>query len=44
MTSKKFTKLEKKVEKEYKRKGYGAKKAAYIGRATAGEVARKKKK
>ena len=41
---KKFDKLEKKIEKEYKKKGYPAKKAKSIGYATAGKIAGKKKK
>lgn len=41
---KKFDKLEKKIEREYKKKGYPAKKAKAIGYATAGKITRKKKK
>ena len=41
---KKFNKLEKKIEKEYKKKGYSKKRAKKIGYATAGKIARKKKK
>ena len=43
MTSKKFVKLEKHVEREYEERGYGRKKAEYIGKAVAGKVARKKR-
>ena len=41
---KKFDKLEKKIEKEYKKKGFSSKKAKSIGFATAGKIARKKGK
>ena len=41
---KKFDKLEKKIEKEYKKKGFSAKKAKSIGFATAGKIAKKKGK
>ena len=41
--SKKFDKLEKEIEREYKKKGYSVKKARYIARATAGRIARRKK-
>ena len=41
---KKFHRLEKKIEKEYIKKGYGKKKAKKIGFATAGKIARKRKK
>ena len=41
---KKFDKLEKKIENEYKKKGFSAKKAKSIGFATAGKIARKKGK
>ena len=44
MTSKKFVKLEKHVEREYEKKGYSRKKAEYIGKAVAGKVAREKRK
>ena len=44
MTSKKFVKLEKHVEHEYEKKGYGRKKAEYIGKAVAGKIAREKRK
>ena len=40
---KKFNKLEKKIEKEYKKKGYSKKRAKSIGYATAGKIARKKR-
>ena len=35
-----FKNLAKRIEEEYVRKGYSRKRAAYIGRATAGEVNR----
>ena len=41
---KKFNKLERKIEKEYIKKGYGKKRAKKIGVATAGKIARKKGK
>jgi hypothetical protein len=44
MTSKKFVKLERHVEHEYEEKGYGRKRAEYIGKAVAGKIARAKKK
>ena len=44
MASKKFVKLERHVEREYEEKGYGRKKAEYIGKAVAGKVAREKRK
>lgn len=37
-----FKNLAKRIEEEYIRKGYSRKRAAYIGRATAGEVNREK--
>ena len=40
---KKFKKLEKKIEKEYTKKGYSKKRAKKIGYATAGKIARRKK-
>ena len=40
---KKFNKLEKKIEKEYTKKGYSKKRAKSIGYATAGIIVRKKK-
>lgn len=40
--SKKFNKLEGRVEKEYEKEGYSKAKAQYIGRATAGKVYREK--
>ena len=42
--AKKFNKLERKIEKEYIKKGYGKKRAKKIGCATAGKIARKKGK
>jgi hypothetical protein len=44
MTSKKFVRLEKHVEHEYEKKGYGSKRAEYIGKAVAGKVARERRK
>ena len=41
---KKFDKLERKIEKEYLKKGYRRKQAKKIGYATAGKIARKRKK
>jgi hypothetical protein len=41
---KKFDKLERKIQKEYIKKGYSLKKAKSIGFATAGKIARIKKK
>lgn len=40
---KKFKKLEKRVEKEYRNKGYSLKESEYIGKATAGKIYRKKR-
>ena len=40
---KKFNKLEKKIEKEYRKKGYSKKRAKKIGYATAGKIAQKKR-
>lgn len=40
---KKFNRLEGKVEREYKKKGFSKKRARYIGRATAGKVFREKR-
>jgi len=39
----KFKKLEKAVEKEYEAKGLSKERAEYIGRAVAGQVARRKR-
>lgn len=39
-----FGKLSGKVTKEYERKGYSKAKAAQIGKATAGKIAREKGK
>ncbi|PSR33033.1 MAG: hypothetical protein C7B46_11565 [Sulfobacillus benefaciens] len=44
MASKKFVQLERHVEAEYRKKGYGLKKARRIGKAVAGEVATRKHK
>jgi hypothetical protein len=38
-----FNKLKNKVTRNYEKKGYSKKRAEYIGRATAGKVAREKK-
>ena len=40
---KKFDKLEKKIESEYKKKGYGSKRAKQIGFATTNKIMKKKK-
>jgi len=37
-TGKRFKRLAKKVEQEYRRKGYSLKRARQIGRATAGKI------
>ena len=42
--TKKFDKLEKKIENEYKKKGFSSKRAKSIGFATAGKIAKKKGK
>ena len=43
MSSRKFDDLEHQIEQEYERRyGYSAKRAQYIGRATAGKVYREK--
>jgi len=42
MASKAFERLERAVEREYRRKGFSPERARYIGRATAGKVARQK--
>ncbi len=39
-----FNRLEKKIDTEYKKKGYSKKRADYIAKATAGKIARKKGK
>jgi DNA-binding transcriptional regulator YdaS (Cro superfamily) len=44
MSRRGFNKLKRSVSAEYRRKGYSAKRADYIGRATAGKVARQKKR
>lgn len=38
-----FNRLKNKVTRSYERKGYSKKRATYIGRATAGKVAREKR-
>ena len=40
---KKFDRLEKKIEREYKKKGYSLKESKHIGFATAGKIFREKK-
>ena len=40
--SKKFNRLEGKVEREYEKEGYSKSKSEYIGRATAAKVYREK--
>ena len=40
---KKFDKLEKRIEREYKKKGYSPEESKHIGYATAGKIARMKK-
>lgn len=42
MASKRFVRLEREVEHEYRKKGMGLARARRIGRAVAGEVATKK--
>ena len=42
--SKKFAKLSNSVTREYRRKGFSAKRARHIGDATAGKIARRKGK
>jgi hypothetical protein len=37
-----FDKLAKHITKEYEKKGYGVKESKYIGKATAGKIAREK--
>lgn len=37
-----FAKLAKKIEHEYEKKGYSVKESKYIGKATAGKIARRK--
>jgi len=39
---KKFKKLERKIEREYEKKGYGKKRSKYIADATAGMIYRMK--
>lgn len=41
---KRFDRLEKKIEREYRKKGKSAREAKRIGFATAGIIARKKKR
>lgn len=38
-----FRKLERRVEREYERKGYSPARAEYIGRAVAGQIALRKR-
>jgi hypothetical protein len=42
--SKSFNKLERKIAKEYEKKGKSKARADYIARATAGKIARNKKR
>lgn len=42
MAGRKFVALERHVEREYLKRGYGRKRALAIGRAVAGEVAHRK--
>ena len=42
--SKSFDKLKREIKDEYEKKGYSKKKADYIAKATAGEIARRKNK
>ena len=42
--SRKFERLSDKITASYRRKGFSAKRARYIGNATAGKIARKKGK
>ncbi|AEW05217.1 hypothetical protein Sulac_1721 [Sulfobacillus acidophilus DSM 10332] len=44
MASKRFVRLERAVEREYRKKGYGLKRARKIGRAVAGKVAQMRRK
>lgn len=44
MASKGFVRLERRVEGEYRRKGYGLARARKIGKAVAGRVARAKRR
>lgn len=44
MASERFERLQRKVTREYEKKGYPKARAYYIGRATAGKVARLKGK
>ena len=41
---KKFNKLAKHIEREYEKKGYSVEESKYIGKATAGRIARMKKR
>ena len=41
---KKFRKLDRTVTREYEKKGYGVKRAKYIGGAVAGKVFREKRR
>lgn len=40
---KRFNKLERHIEREYEKKGYGKKRSKYIADATAGQIARKRR-
>ena len=41
--SKKFQKLERRIDREYLEKGYSPKRAEYVAKATAGKVARERR-
>jgi hypothetical protein len=40
----KFGRLSSRITREYERKGYSRKRAKHIGRATAGRIARRKRR
>lgn len=44
MSEKTFKKLEHRIEREYKMKGFPTARADYIGRSVAGEIARKRRR
>lgn len=44
MSKKSYERLEGRIEREYKRKGYSTKRASYIAHAAAGKVARERRK
>lgn len=43
MASKKFKKLERHIEREYEKKGYGKKRSKHIADSVAGRVARQRR-